>query len=86
MDPDSTFHCDADLGPTFKFDANPDPITHFFPDLDHPMIQNDHLRLPPFHFDADPDPAFHFDVDPNPDQAFNFDAGPDIASQNDADP
>ncbi len=31
------------------------------------------LRLPPFHFDADPDPAFHFDAVPEP------------ASQNDAD-
>jgi hypothetical protein len=29
------------------------------------MLQNDHLRLPPFHFDADPDPdpAFLFDAD-----------------------
>jgi hypothetical protein len=36
------------------------------------MLQNDPLRLFPFHFDADPDAAFHFDADP------------DRASQNDA--
>jgi|688.fasta_scaffold1521469_2 hypothetical protein len=28
------------------------------------MLQNDPLRLQPFHFDVDPDPAFHFDADP----------------------
>jgi hypothetical protein len=38
------------------------------------LLQNDPLRLPPFHFDADPDPACHFDADLDP------------ASQNDADP
>jgi hypothetical protein len=38
------------------------------------MLQNDSKRLPPFHFDADPDPAFHFDAVPDP------------ASQNAADP
>ncbi len=52
------------------------------------MLQNDPLRLPPFHFDADPDPAFHFDADPDP--AFHFDAeagaDPDPASLVDADP
>ncbi len=41
------------------------------------MLQNDPLRLPPFHFDADrilllhfvadPDSAFHFDADSDPD-------------------
>ncbi len=36
------------------------------------MLQNDPLRIPPFHFD--PDPAFHFDAVPDP------------ASENDADP
>jgi hypothetical protein len=41
-------------------------------DLEPPMLQNDPLMLPPFHFDADPDPAFHFDADPDP--AFHFDA------------
>ncbi len=55
------------------------------------MLQNDPLRLPPFHFDADPDPTFHFDADPetafqfDADPAFHFDADPDPASQNDAD-
>jgi hypothetical protein len=52
-------------------EPDPDPTTHFSPDLDPPILQNDPLRLPPFHFDAnanaDPDPAFHFDADPNPD-------------------
>jgi hypothetical protein len=33
------------------------------------------LRLPPFHFDADPDPDFHFDADPDP--TFHSDADPD---------
>ncbi len=55
-----------------------------FPDLDPPMIQNGPLRLPPFHFNADPDPAFHFDAGPG--SAFYFNADPDTASQNDADP
>jgi hypothetical protein len=49
--------------PTFQFNAYPDPNTHFSPDLDLPMLQNDPLRLPLFPFDADadpvPDPAFH---------------------------
>jgi hypothetical protein len=27
------------------------------------MFPNDPLRLPPFHFDADPDPDFHIDAD-----------------------
>ncbi len=71
------FHFDADPAdakpdPSFQFSANPHPTTQFFPDLDAPMLQNDPLRLPPFHFDADPDPAFHFDADPDP--AFHFDA------------
>jgi hypothetical protein len=56
------------------------------PDLDPPILQNDPLRLLPFHFDADPDPAFHFDADSDKDPAFHFDADPDPASQNDADP
>jgi hypothetical protein len=32
------------------------------------MLQNDPVRLPPFHFDADPDPdpAFKFDADLDP--------------------
>jgi hypothetical protein len=34
------------------------------------------VTAPPFHIDADPDPAFQFDADANPDPA----------SQNDADP
>ncbi len=52
------------------------------------MLQNDPLRLPPFHFDADPDPdlAFHFDAHPDPDPAFHFYTDPDQVSQNDADP
>jgi hypothetical protein len=49
--------------------------------LDPPRLQNDPHRLPPFHFDADPDPdpALHF-ADPNPDPAFHFDvdANPDL--------
>jgi hypothetical protein len=58
------------------------------------MLRNDPLRLPPFHFDADPDPAFHFDADPDPsfhldadpDPTFHSNADPDPAVQNDADP
>jgi hypothetical protein len=33
---------------------DPDPTTHLFPALDPLMLQNDPLRLLPFHFDADP--------------------------------
>jgi hypothetical protein len=36
------------------------------------MLQNDPLRLPPFHFDADLDPAFT-SMDPDP-AFFHFDA------------
>jgi hypothetical protein len=32
-------------------------------------------KLPPFHFDADPDLAFQFDAEPDP--AFHFDSDPD---------
>jgi hypothetical protein len=60
------------------------PLT-FPPDLDPPMLQNDPLGLPPFHFDADPDPAFNFDADSDPDPDFHFDLDPDPAYQNDAD-
>ncbi len=43
------FHSDADPDNTFQFDADaypdpdmyPDHTTHFFPDLDPPMLQND---------------------------------------------
>ncbi len=75
-DPDPAVHSDANPDPIFPYDADPDPTMLFFPDLDHLMLQNDPLRLPPFHFDADPDPApaFHFHADQNP------------ASQNDANP
>jgi hypothetical protein len=54
VDPDHAFHSDADPDPTFQFGADPDPapITHVPVDLDPPMLQNDHLRLPFFHFDA----------------------------------
>ncbi len=47
------------------------------------MLKNDRLRLPPFHFNASPDPgpAFHFEADPDP--AFYFD---NPAIQNDPDP
>jgi hypothetical protein len=62
-------------------DADPDLTTHFFPDWDLPMLQNDPLRLPPFHFDADLDPIFT-SMDPDP-AFFYFDADPDPASQND---
>ncbi len=73
-DPDPAFHFDAapDPDPTFHSDANPEKdlafqfdriLPLFFPDLYPPTPQNDPLRLPPFHFDADPDPAFHFDAD-----------------------
>ncbi len=76
-----SFWCGIRADPAFQFDADPDPVptTHFFPDLDPPMLQNGPLRLSPFHFDAnpDPDPAFHFDPDPNP--AFYFDPDPNPA-------
>ncbi len=52
LDTDLTFHSD----PTYQLYADQDPpTTHFFPDLDLPMLQNDPLRLSPFHFDVDPD-------------------------------
>jgi hypothetical protein len=92
-DPNPAFHFDAgpDLDLIFQSDADgsrsylsiwcgsgPDPTANFSPDLNPPMLQNDSLRLQPFHFDADLDPAFHFDVDPDP--ASPFDADPDPVS------
>ncbi len=62
------------------FNADPDPTTHFLPDLDPQMHQSGPLRHPPFNFDADPNPAIYFDA------AFQFDADPDPAAPNDPDP
>ncbi len=56
------------VDPAFHFDVW-NPITHFFPDFDPTMLQNDSLRLPHFHFGAVPDPAFHFDADSGQDPA-----------------
>ncbi len=58
----------------------------FFPDWDLPMLQNNPVRLPPFHFnaDADPDQAFHSDADPE--HSFHFDGDLDPAFHFDADP
>ena len=46
----------------YHVDANvdPDPTSPFFQVLD-PMLQNDPLRLPPLHFDADLDPQHCYD-------------------------
>jgi hypothetical protein len=42
-----------------------EPTTNFFLDLDPPVLKNEPLRLPPFHFDANLDPAFtSMDQDP----------------------
>ncbi len=41
------------------------------------MFLKSPLRLPPFHFGADPDSAFHFDADPDPDPHSQNDASPD---------
>ena len=65
---------DADPDPAFTLMRKPDPNTHFFPDLDHKMLQNDPLRIPPFHFD--PDLAFYFDADAHPASKNNADPGP----------
>jgi hypothetical protein len=60
------FHYDAfpDPDPTFHSDADLDSTTHFFPDLNPPMLPNDPLSLPLFYFYADPDPASKNDADP----------------------
>jgi hypothetical protein len=49
-------HFDGDPDPIFYFDgdADPNPFSHFCTDLELPRLQNDPLRLSPFHFDADP--------------------------------
>ncbi len=49
------FEADPDLDPVFHFDADPDPSHPTFqfdsdPDLVASMLQNDPLRLSPFHF------------------------------------
>ncbi len=53
-DPDPTVHSNTDPDPNFQFALDPDAvlITHFFPDLDPPRLQNDPQRLPPFHFES----------------------------------
>ncbi len=76
-----------------------DPTTHFFPDLDPPMLQNDPLRLPPYTLMQIRILLFTlmqmririllftFDADVDPDPAFHFDADvdPDPAFHFDAD-
>jgi hypothetical protein len=42
------------------------------------MFLKSPLRLPPFHFDADPDSAFHFDADPVLDPTFHSDPDADL--------
>jgi hypothetical protein len=44
---------DLDQDPIFQFDEDPapDPTTRFSPDLDPPVLQQYHPRLPVFHFD-----------------------------------
>jgi hypothetical protein len=76
MDP--TVHPNTDPDPNFQFDVDPDadPTTHFFPDLDPPMLQNDRQRLPP-HFDADPDQDHALDFDADPDTPFHIDLDAD---------
>jgi hypothetical protein len=66
--------------------VDPDPTVPFSPDLEPAMLRNDPIRLPPFHFDANPDPAFHFEANPDPAFQFDGDRDPDPAVQNDADP
>jgi hypothetical protein len=47
-DPDPTVHSITDPDPNFQFDVDldTDPTSHFFPDLDLPMLQNYPKRLP----------------------------------------
>ncbi len=66
------------------------PLTFFKFGLSNAKKQNDKLRLPSFHFDADPDPAFYFDANADPDQLstvsesgvriqhLKYDADPDL--------
>ncbi len=77
----------SSVAESHHFNADSDPTTHLFPDLDHQMLRKDPLRPPPFHFDADPDPACYFYANPDldPDPAFQFDADPDLTPQNDPD-
>ncbi len=94
-DPDLAFHFDAnpdpsfyydsdpDPDPAFQLDADPDPTTHFSPDFDTPMLQNNDPGggNPAFHFVteavADTLPAFHCDADVDPDPVSQNDADPD---------
>jgi hypothetical protein len=55
----------------FFADPDPDPTTHFSPDLDPPDPD------PAFHFDADPDPTFHSDADADPEYPLQLHADPD---------
>jgi hypothetical protein len=68
-DPASHFDADADPDPTFTilpFNLIRIPVLP----LNFPQIwtlqcsKNNPLRLPPFHFDADPDPASQNDAEP----------------------
>jgi len=51
-------HFGADPDSSFQFNEDSDPNTHYFPDLNPLMLQNDPLRLPLFHFDADSGSSF----------------------------
>ncbi len=44
------------------------------------------IRIQPFQFNADQDPASKTDANPEPDLAFHFNAAPDPASKNNVDP
>jgi hypothetical protein len=60
VDPDPTFHSDADPDPIFQFDADSDLATLFSQNLYPLVLQNDPLRLTPFHIHAAPDPEPNF--------------------------
>jgi hypothetical protein len=78
------FHFDVDTAPNPTFTLMKIRIRILqlaFTRFELPMLQNGPLRLPSFHFDADPNSIFHFDTDPDP--ASKNDADPDRASKKD---
>ncbi len=100
MDPDPSFHFDADPdsnptflsdvdpypGPTFQFDADPDPFTHFFTNLYPPIAPKWPSKASTFSRSFGSRSCFYFDADAGPDPGFHFDAFPDPAFHNDEDP
>jgi hypothetical protein len=75
VDPDPTFHFNADPDPSFQIKAKA------LKNCSSRLIFQTHILACHLNIDADPGPAYHFDADPDPDPAYYFGADPDPTFQ-----